>query len=106
MIEYITQTGMFGVLWILTFITFIGISYRFIKSNGIWETIKAVIPVIIMLTLFNVTALELMGKTNFDLPLTFAKDMWFLMGHVFIQLIFITIDKTCLEFWKEQKGER
>lgn len=47
-------------------------------------------------------AVELMGKTRFDMALTLIKDMWFLMGHISIQTVFLMLDKRCIEFWKER----
>jgi hypothetical protein len=103
MIEYITETGMFGYLWIMCLIISIGVSYRFIKRNGFTTFIKATMPVIIMLVMSNFLATELIGKSKYDMALTMAKDLWFLMGAVFIQTVLLICDKDSIEFWHNKK---
>ena len=96
MIEYITETGVFGILWILTFIAFIYISYSFIKRNGIGRTILIVLPILIMFLILNSLANELLGKSRFDMAITLAKDMWFLMGHTTIMSVLVANDRNIL----------
>jgi len=101
MIEWITETGLFGVLWILTVIIFIGTTYRFIKRNGIKKVVPIVLPIIIIFMVINTLVNELTGKTSFDIALEFIGAMWFIMSPTILVAIFTAIDKDCIEFWKK-----
>lgn len=106
MIEYITQTGIFGIFWLFTFIIFIGSLIKFIKTNGILQTLITIFPIIISLVLFNFLADELMGKSDFDATLIFIKDTWFIVGHIFILTILVIKNEDCLKFWRYKKDKR
>lgn len=100
MIEYITQTGIFGIFWIISFVFFIGSLINFIKRNGLKTTLSLIVPILILFLFFNHLVKELIGKSDFDLILIFIKDFWFLSGHIFISNVLIFEDKDCIEFWK------
>jgi len=106
MIEYITQTGIFGILWIISFIVFIGVLISFIKRNGILQTLVKLTPIVIILILLNFFANQLIGQSKFDVVLIFVKDLWFLIGHIIIVSILTFYDKNCLEFLKVLKKRK
>jgi len=95
-ITLITQTGAFGILWILSLIIFIYVFIKFWKRNGVGKLIVSIIPVILILFLINWLAKELTGLSNFDMALELLKDMWFMIGHVFITTVLIASDKGIL----------
>ena len=102
MFEYITETGVFGLFWVILTILFPFITYKFIKRNP-KKTIQTILPVVIILFLFNVLAGDLIGKTRFDLALTLVRDMWFLCYHVCLMSAYLLVDKELLNSLFENK---
>ena len=96
MLKYITETGIFGILWITLTLIFPFITYRFIKRNS-EKFIPTCIPIVVGLLLMNITATELINKSRFDISLTMIRDIWFLMYHVIFMSAFIMVDRDLMD---------
>jgi len=92
MIEYITRTGIFGVLWCILTLIFPFILYKFIKRNP-QKAILTILQVIIFFAVLNQFASKLLGDSRFDTSLILLKDMWFLAYHVAFIGSFMMVDK-------------
>ena len=74
LIEYITKTGMFGIIWCILTLIFPFITYIFIKENKKNPNkIISIIPIIIILFLTHIIANEMIGKSKFDIALIILK---------------------------------
>ncbi len=74
-LEMITQTGVFGYLFIATCFIFIYLGIKYLNKNGIVKTITPIMVVGIGLFMFTTLATELLGKSMFDVALVFIKEV-------------------------------
>jgi formate/nitrite transporter FocA (FNT family) len=96
MIEYITNTGIFGILWIANLIVCIILSFFYTRKNGFGKYIGIMIPVFLIGFMFNFVASELIGKTQFDNALQLVKDFWFIFSPTMLTTLILFADPYCM----------
>lgn len=88
-LEIITETGSFGFLLVLTYISFIFLGYKHIKMFGVFKSIMPILGVSFGIFVSISIASDLIGKTSFDVGLYFLITTLPFIAHIFITLIYI-----------------
>ena len=100
MIEYITETGIFGFLWIVSLLAFLGLFIYSIRKS-LKYTVIVIFPLAVVFFLFNQISLVLIGKTSFDKALIIIRDSWFLLFPATASCILIALNR----FTSQHGGE-
>lgn len=91
MIEYITKTGMFGILWISILILTIYTIFKYVKQNiNHHKTIPTLITTIVCLIVMNGMAtllIDIPEISKYKTSITLIKDAWFILGPTIINTI-------------------
>lgn len=96
MIEFITKTGILGIIWTIIIIIFFYTTYKYIKRNK-YEILKWGIPLIVFFAIVHLIGNRIINiDGSFEVGFLYSNYWWLIAPGIFT-IIYLLKDKELLE---------